>query len=377
MRKEKVGAIAIRSFALLVALGMTHQARSQDAATPYPAMAPIKQYLMDGTAEIALARSAAPESISRDAEVMVLGRRGYETAIKGKNEFEKSHFAAISEGTIKDYRAYLKHMKAFFGGFMLANITTKRVEEYRDHRRQQASIRYKGRTLKGATVNRELECLTCVLDLAVQRKYISENPARAVKHFNEMRERPQKQMLTLEQENRILDAAAPHLRVGIILLVQTGGRTYTEGFRLRWDQVDWEHRLIRFGNDVKTAGSSEPLPLSDLAYRVLKKWKEESQSDSPFIFPSPRKSGRPICSVKTAWNATLKRAGVPRFPIYNLRHAFCTRLSWVAPDAIVERAMRHTSPEAKRVYQLSMVEQVREAMERANQKVYGGSALIN
>jgi len=51
-------------------------------------MAPVDQYVIeDRVAEIALARSAAPESISRDAEVMVLGRHGYETAIQGKNGF--------------------------------------------------------------------------------------------------------------------------------------------------------------------------------------------------------------------------------------------------------------------------------------------------
>ena len=61
---------------------------------------------------------------------------------------------------------------------------------------------------------------------------------------------------------------------------------------------------------------------------------------------------------------------------YNLRHAFCTRLSWVAPDAVIQRAMRHTSPETKRRYQLSMVEQVREAMEKANQRVYGDQGTI-
>ncbi len=292
-------------------------------------------------------------------------------------EFEHSHFASISNGTSSGYRVYLKHMKAFFGGFVLTKITTKLVEEYRDHRRRQPSIRYKGRALKGATVNRELECLTCLLDLAVRRQYISDNPARAVKHFNELRERPNKKMLTLDQENRILQVASPHLRVGIILLVQTGGRTYSEGFRLRWDQIDWENRVIRFGNDVKTPGSSEPLPLTDLAFRVLRKWKEECESDSPFIFPSPRKLGQPIRSVKTAWRATLKRAGVPHFPIYNLRHAFCTRLSWVAPDAVIERAMRHTSPETKRSYQLGMVEQVREAMERANRQVYGEGGSVH
>jgi Phage integrase SAM-like domain len=74
-------------------------------------------------------------------------------------------FESISEGAVKGYRVYLKSLKAFFEGIMLTKITAKMVEEYRDHRRQQLSIRYKGRTLKGATVNRELECLTCVLDL--------------------------------------------------------------------------------------------------------------------------------------------------------------------------------------------------------------------
>jgi hypothetical protein len=87
MRKKKVGAIAIKSFALLVALGAAYQAMPQEATAPYPNMAPIEQYLMDRTTEIALARSAAPESISREAEVMVLGRRSFETALKGKNGF--------------------------------------------------------------------------------------------------------------------------------------------------------------------------------------------------------------------------------------------------------------------------------------------------
>src|SRR3974377_1285677 len=87
MQKKKIGAIAIKSFALLVVLGTAYQAMAQDATTPYPNMGPIEQYLMDRTAEIALARSAAPESISRDAEVLVLGRHGFETAVKGKNGF--------------------------------------------------------------------------------------------------------------------------------------------------------------------------------------------------------------------------------------------------------------------------------------------------
>lgn len=88
MRKNKTGRIVIKSFALLVVLGMARQAIAQDARTPYPKMAPIDEYLMaDREAEIALARSAAPDSISRDATILVLKRHGYETAVEGKNGF--------------------------------------------------------------------------------------------------------------------------------------------------------------------------------------------------------------------------------------------------------------------------------------------------
>jgi hypothetical protein len=51
-------------------------------------MAPVSQYLMaDQAAEIGLARSAAPPSISGDAEVLVLGPKGYVVAAHGKNGF--------------------------------------------------------------------------------------------------------------------------------------------------------------------------------------------------------------------------------------------------------------------------------------------------
>ncbi len=85
---EKISAIAIKRFALLLVLGTAYQVVARAATTPYAKMAPVDQYLMAGrAAEIALARSAAPESISRDAEVQVLGRHGFETAVKGTNGF--------------------------------------------------------------------------------------------------------------------------------------------------------------------------------------------------------------------------------------------------------------------------------------------------
>src|SRR6516162_3620006 len=61
---------------------------AQTATNPYPKMAPLAQYLSPSQeAEIALARSAAPPSISADAEILAFGPKGYGTAVKGKNHF--------------------------------------------------------------------------------------------------------------------------------------------------------------------------------------------------------------------------------------------------------------------------------------------------
>jgi hypothetical protein len=82
-----IGTLTLTCFTLAVFVGAAWPAQAQDAKTPYPSMAPLDQYLMERNAEIALARSAAPESISRDAEILFLGTHGYETAVKGKNGF--------------------------------------------------------------------------------------------------------------------------------------------------------------------------------------------------------------------------------------------------------------------------------------------------
>ncbi len=287
-------------------------------------------------------------------------------------EFLDSHSSTLSPKSQENHRIFSKHLRSYFGDRKLTDIDERAVVDYRNYRRRQPLRWNPKRTVKGATVNRELACLHCIFQFALKRKYIGENPTAGVKHFNERIERPTKSMLTVEDEHRILEAAPPYLRVAIVLLVQTGGRTYSEGLSLRWDQVDLAHGVIHLGGSVKTTDSAQPLPLSRLACDVLKEWKKEQGSESPFVFPSPKTQGKPICSVKHAWRTTLKNAGVPYFPIYNLRHVFCTRLSWVAPDAVVQRAMRHSSPETKRHYQLGMVDQVREGIEQANERAYQG-----
>ena len=67
---------------------VTSNAFAQDGKTKYPSMASLEQYLIaDRDSEISLARSAAPESISENADILILSRQGYGTAVEGTNGF--------------------------------------------------------------------------------------------------------------------------------------------------------------------------------------------------------------------------------------------------------------------------------------------------
>ena len=87
MNRNQFVPVAALTFALICAFAAPRRVAGQDNKTLYPNMASLDQYLMDRDAEIALARSAAPPSIAKDATVMVLGKHGYETVVEGTNGF--------------------------------------------------------------------------------------------------------------------------------------------------------------------------------------------------------------------------------------------------------------------------------------------------
>jgi len=98
MNTKQFAVVASFIFTLMLVLAAPTPMQAQAPKPEYPSMAPLDQYLMDRDAEIALARSAAPEAISRNAKIMVLGRHGYETAVEGTNGF----VCAVERGFTND-----------------------------------------------------------------------------------------------------------------------------------------------------------------------------------------------------------------------------------------------------------------------------------
>ncbi len=88
MQMKGIRFLALAFLVQAVQPGAAWRAPAQAEKAPYPAMAPLREYLIaERASEIAVARSAAPASISDGAEVMVLGQAGYTRAVKGSNGF--------------------------------------------------------------------------------------------------------------------------------------------------------------------------------------------------------------------------------------------------------------------------------------------------
>jgi hypothetical protein len=145
-------ATAASVIAFTLSLGHAGAARAQAASSRYPTAAPIEQYRSKSQAEeIALARSAAPASISANAEVLVLGDHGYETAVKGTNGFvcfvERSWAAGFDDPEILESEASGTELLQRDGGTDGAAATAhahgmgaRRSGQARDHRADAVSV---------------------------------------------------------------------------------------------------------------------------------------------------------------------------------------------------------------------------------------------
>jgi integrase len=116
---------------------------------------------------------------------------------------------------------------------------------------------------------------------------------------------------------------------------------------------------------AKTLGSPECFCSRRVA---LLKWRSTTEGISEYVFFNPKNPSRPILSVKTAWHNALRRAGLPRFPIYACRATVATRLAATGvSDTIIDQLLGHSRRDVLRFYTARVPEYLRDAMMRLAQ----------
>jgi integrase len=118
--------------------------------------------------------------------------------------------------------------------------------------------------------------------------------------------------------------------------------------------------------DDQTEGD---MPMTDLARQAFEDQIEEAKG-SDYLFPSSKKGQKPhITNLRKVWAATLKKAGVPYFSLYELLHTFATRLrSGGVADHFVTQLLRQGDAGVFKRYSQAKLNMMREAMDRLDRK---------
>lgn len=223
----------------------------------------------------------------------------------------------------------LNHLKSFFAGKRLHEITPLLVERFKIERSKKVSP---------ATTNRALMRLKAIFNKAIAwKKYSGDNPVREVKFFKEDNSR----LRYLEKEEivKLLSKCRAQLKAIVILALNTGMRR-GEILNLKWHDVDFRRNIIYL---LRTKNNEKrEIPINEAVRTAL--IKVQKHPESPYIFCD--KTGKSFYSVRTSFFTALKKAGIINFRFHDLRHTFASHLVMAGVDLnTVRELMGHKSLE--------------------------------
>ena len=247
--------------------------------------------------------------------------------LKWSEQQHKAH-----PGTYRRYSISSRALLRFFKDTSVDRITAAEVEKFKTLRAVQKGERTK-RTIRPATVNRELACLKAVFNFLIAGDVTLANPVSKIKFLAEDNE--QMRVLTFDEQRRYLAAASPCLRDIAVLMLETGMRP-EEVYRSRVENVCLELRHI-FNPHGKTKAAKRRITLTAEAARVL--GLRVAGAMGLYLFPHKDDPGRPIPKVNNAHDRALRASGVRPFRLYDLRHTFATRAAMAGVDLVTLAAM--------------------------------------
>lgn len=197
----------------------------------------------------------------------------------------------------------------WFTGLTLEQIGTPQIQAFMAARLAEG--------VKRPTLNRHRAALSALYTWALSVGiYRGPNPARIVRKYPEAL--PPVKYLTGEEADRLVLAAAPHLKPILIVALHTGGRM-GELLRLLWRDVDLTARTVTFARESTKSKKTRTLPMDDDCLRALLSLRRGQPDQTVFSF-----NDSPIKGLRTAWRTALRRAGLPHVSIGITRHSFAS-----------------------------------------------------
>lgn len=327
-----------------------------------------------GTADWKEAHKKLRERLqARDDNVLEIVRKGEHLSFKQWAELFLENYSKPPLRTQKTHEANgraVMHLVKAFGDHKLADLSSDAIEGYlryrlrqRVKRKTKAGIVERG-VLKPSTVHQELRVLRRILNVAVRKKLLTSNPCWGVEFPVAVKGLFRPHYVSWSEQQRIEATAPSYLRNVVRIITETGLRIYKELTPMKKDHVDLENKVVWIP-DSKTPNGIAEVPLTDLAVEAIRD-QLQLAGISPYLFPRENSVGHQT-TFKTAWRATLRRAKVPYFRIYDLRSTYATRLSaGGVADEWVTQLLRQGDAKVFKKYSQMKLQMKREALQKLN-----------
>jgi len=281
-----------------------------------------------------------------------------------------------SEGNHQQNLNAMKFLRPVFGEVALSDLTAEAIEDYLAERlrsgrrvRTKFGLQLRG-TVKPATVHQEFRILSHMLNVAVKQKRLSDNPCRAVEFPVSVAKSTRKPHYMAASEQAKIEFAAPnYLRNVVVIIAEMGLRYKKELLSMKKEQVDLENGIVHIA-DSKTVNGIGDMPMTPDARDAFLRQIEETPG-CEYLFPSPKRTAsKPyLTNLRKAWEITLKKAGLPHFALYEVRHTFATRLSaGGVADHVVTQMLRQGDAEVFKLYSQAKLGMMREALAKLDRQ---------
>jgi integrase len=254
----------------------------------------------------------------------------------------------------RENRSY-KTLKPFFGNLLLPEIKRSTIMEYRTKRLQDPIMRRgkpvmidgEAKTVSFVTINREMAFLRFMLNMAKDDEIIEAAPKFKSRGKNTLikseKDGKRDRVATGEEYRGLLDNMRRPAQRVLIALYETAMRA-NEAIRLPWAYVDEKTGFIRLPKEYVKEKKKRTVPISPELRAVLDELKAEQRKVANISNRVFTRNGRPITSIRTAFEEAKGRAHVEDLHLHDSRHTCITRWASMgkAQPAIMAAAGHHS-----------------------------------
>lgn len=229
--------------------------------------------------------------------------------------------------TIYKVRQHCRRLKKAFGQMQADSIKPSMVEDYQQKRLSE--ITYRGTPTKPATVNREVEVMKRIYNLAMREEMVERNPCWKVTRISERNARDR--LLSAEEWEGLLKELPQHAADIVIVAYHTGMRS-GEIFGMTWDRVNIKEGYFNLTSKDTKTGQARHVYFNGQVREVLERLGKIRHVSHNFVFTY---KGKPLKSIKVALENALKKAKITDFRMHDFRHIFNTNARKAGVDRTV------------------------------------------